>query len=283
MHHESLASFLYYVCQLLYLLHMACVTFTCKYNLAHYCTLHFRLLVLLPSYLQASQPRPPCPNVEHIRNPGDDHWREHHNLYGRESELKNLGEQIATAHVRKVSAVVSVCGIAGVGKSFLVRAFYDHFAASFESSAVVSASHPFDIMNFCQNLVDGLKPPEGDDIFPRIWRHLEEKQCLVVIDNLRCKEDWDMIEGRLILRASRTCIIVITREKTVARHCVTSDGAVCRVKGLEADAARSLFEKVHISSTFFMLAIEQIIVLFLVETMIQVNERNPMYPYPAYN
>ncbi|KAF8765583.1 hypothetical protein HU200_008401 [Digitaria exilis] len=108
---------------------------------------------------------------------------------------------------------------------------------------MVSASHPFDIMNFCQNLVDDLELPEGEDIFQRIWRHLEEKQCLVVIDNLRSKEDWDMIEGRLILRASRTCIIVITREETVARYCATSDDAVCRVKGLEADAARNLFQK----------------------------------------
>jgi hypothetical protein len=39
-----------------------------------------------------------------------------------------------------------------------------------------------------------------------------------------------------------SCIIVITREESVARHCATSADAVCRVRGLEADAARRLFQ-----------------------------------------
>ncbi|RCV39004.1 hypothetical protein SETIT_8G187600v2 [Setaria italica] len=197
----------------------------------------------LPRKHQHTRRKPPCPDVQIFRLPPPDHWEQHHNLYGRESEIKILGTQITSAHARKVSAVISVCGIAGVGKSFLVRAYFDHFAACFGSSAVVSASRPFDIMNFCQDLVDDLKPPEGEDIFHRIWKHLEEKQCLIIIDDLRSKEDWDLIEGKLILRASKSCIIVITREESVARHCATSDHAVCRVKGLEAEAARSLFEK----------------------------------------
>ena len=266
----------------------------------------------VPSYhLQGSERMKPCKLTEQVtglRDPGSDHWQEHHHLFGRAPEIKKLGGRINTAYVRKVSEVISVFGIAGVGKSFLVGAFYDHFAERFDSCAVISASHPFDIMNFCQKLAHDLEAPKGkpgrraaaaaaaaqsshsaaghgrspaawlpaaasrllqlggqllggaqqtpqlqqqqpststQDIYHRIWKHLEEKQCLVVIDDLRSKEDWDLIEAKLILRTSKSCIIVITREESVARHCATSDDAVCRVKGLEADAARSLFEKVR--------------------------------------
>lgn len=189
--------------------------------------------------------------IRGLRNPTPEHWQDHHHLFGRASEIKKIGEHIAEGYVRKINKVVSVCGIAGVGKSFLVGAFYDHFVGRFDGHAFVSASHPFDILNFCQNLVRDLNPPQGQDIYLMIWKHLEEKQCLVVIDDLRSKDDWDLIEGKLILRGSRSCIIVITREESVARHCTTSDNAVCRVEGLEADAARKLFEKVCYQLIFY--------------------------------
>ncbi|CAO2144723.1 unnamed protein product, partial [Urochloa humidicola] len=154
-----------------------------------------------------------------------------------------LRGQISIAHQRRAGTVISLWGMAGVGKSFLVGALYDHFADTFDSCAVVSAARPFDIKNLCQNLVNDLKAVEGEDIFLRCWKHLEENWCLVVIDGLRSNEDWDLIEGNLISGASRSCIIVITREESVARHCAKSDDAVCCVQGLEADAARDLFEK----------------------------------------
>jgi hypothetical protein len=175
----------------------------------------------------------------------DEHWQTEHHLFGRESELKKLEGQIGIAYRRRAGTVISVWGMAGVGKSFLVEALYNHFAETFESSAVVSATHPFDIKHLCQDLVQDLKPVQGEDIFARCWKYMEERWCLVVIDGLRSTEDWDLIESNLISGASRSCIIVITREESVARYCAKSDNALCRIHGLEAEAARLLFEKVY--------------------------------------
>ncbi|CAO2142351.1 unnamed protein product [Urochloa humidicola] len=199
----------------------------------------------LPKNPQGSE-RKKCKKMDIRGLPGDklaEHWREVHNLLGRESELMKLQGQLSIAHQRRAGTVISLWGMAGVGKSFLVGALYDHFADTFDGCAVVSAARPFDIKNLCQNLVNDLKAVEGEDIFLRCWKHLEENWCLVVIDGLRSNEDWDLIEGNLISGASRSCFIVITGEESVARHCAKSDDAVCCVQGLEADAARDLFEK----------------------------------------
>lgn len=175
------------------------------------------------------------------------HWVEKHYLLGRDSELKKLSQQLAINYDERI-IVLSVFGIVGVGKSFLVEAFCNHYVGAFKSCAMVNAPHPFDIMKFCQNLFLCFKlttTGEDEDIFLLCWKHLEEHQCLLVIDGLRSKEDWDLIEANLISRASKSCIIVVTREESVARHCAMSDDAVCNVKGLEAGAALRLFEKVR--------------------------------------
>ena len=152
--------------------------------------------------------------------------------------------------------VVSVCGIAGVGKSFLVKTlFNDRASPAWRfTNAWVSAPHPFDIVDLCKGIyqftADGdiyhYPPSEGEDIVLAWWDLLEreELQWLLVIDDLQSKEDWDLIRVNLISKASKSCIIVITREETVARHCATSDDAVCILKGLEDKTALRLFEEV---------------------------------------
>ncbi|KAF8748650.1 hypothetical protein HU200_012869 [Digitaria exilis] len=93
----------------------------------------------LPEKRQDINPKPSCLSRRDrnrgLSNPGDDHWKERHDLFGRSSEINKLVEQIATAYARKLSVVISVFGIAGVGKSFLVEAFYNHFTGIFDSHA----------------------------------------------------------------------------------------------------------------------------------------------------
>lgn len=143
--------------------------------------------------------------------------------------------------------MISVCGIAGVGKSFLVECVFNHFKDSFQKAAMVSAPHPFDIKVFCQILFRSFNTKimdEAEDILVQCLKLLKEFTCLVVIDDLRSIEDWDLIKANLLLRTSGSCIIVITRKEIVARHCATTEEALCSVKALEADASLRLFQKV---------------------------------------
>nr|CAB3490305.1 unnamed protein product [Digitaria exilis] len=189
-----------------------------------------------------------CESVrdEDSKNWQEKHWQEKHSLFGRNSELNKLFQQLVINYGERL-IVMSVCGIVGVGKSFLFQAFCNHHASknAFMFRAKVNAPHPFDIMNFCRNLVLCFKLPSPDDetLIVLCWKHLEENQCLLVIDALWSKEDWDLIEANLISRDSKSCIIVITRDESIARHCAMSEDAMCNVQGLEADAALRLFEK----------------------------------------
>jgi len=177
-------------------------------------------------------------------------------LIAHDSEAKKLADQIKLALSGEAHRVVSVCGIAGVGKSFLVKTLFNDRASPVWrfTNAWVSAPHPFDIVDLCKGIyqftADGdiyhYPPSEGEDIVLAWWDLLEreELQWLLVIDDLQSKEDWDLIRANLISKASKSCIIVITREETVARHCATSDDAVCILKGLEDKTALRLFEEV---------------------------------------
>ncbi|XP_066338409.1 disease resistance protein RPM1-like [Miscanthus floridulus] len=172
-----------------------------------------------------------------------------------EPEAKKLKEQLNLALTSEAHRVVSVCGIAGVGKSFLVKSLFNDPqspAWKFMMNCWVNAPHPFDIVDMCTSIygftTDGSiilqpTPAEGEDILRSYWGLLEE-QWLLVIDDLGSMEDWDVIKANLISRATKSCITVITRDESVARHCATSDDAVCILKGLEADKALCLFEEV---------------------------------------
>lgn len=201
--------------------------------------------------LQGTAPRPlgkedpPCPP-----------------LMAHKLEANKLIEQIKLALTSEAHRVVSVCGIAGVGKSFLVKNLFndpESPAWKFMMNGWVNAPHPFDIVDMCISIYgftsDGTikhyPPGEGEDIVLSWWELLELRQWLLVIDDLESMEDWDVIKANLISRATKSCIIVITRDESVARHCASSDDAVCVLKGLEDDMAVCLFEEVRPQSSDF--------------------------------
>jgi hypothetical protein len=67
-----------------------------------------------------------------------------------------------------------------------------------------------------------------------------------IIDGVRSNQDWDWINSNLIKYGdSRSCIITISSEESVAKHCAVSyiDG-VYNVKGLHAAATVEFFQKV---------------------------------------
>ena len=73
---------------------------------------------------------------------------------------------------------------------------------------------------------------------------LSTRRCIVVIDGLQSIQEWDLIQSSLVSRhsKSRTVIIVITTEASIATYYADKEELVFNVKTLEADAAFDLFE-----------------------------------------
>jgi hypothetical protein len=76
----------------------------------------------------------------------------------------------------------------------------------------------------------------GSDLTQECCRFLSGEDCLVVINGLQSKDDWDSIRAAFLSEPIRGCIIVIASEESVATHCVDEeDGALSIKKDLEAD------------------------------------------------
>lgn len=173
------------------------------------------------------------------------HWEYNFVLIGRDLELRKLDHQITGTHHRNTFHVVCVLGLPGVGKSALVRTVFYRVVLrrTFDKYVWVNVSHPFSITDFSRcvlmhMLSESFKVEEPIEECKNL---LQKYHCLVVVDGLRSKEDWDMIKG--ISVHSRSCIVVITREESVANHCTPSD-LVCNIEGLKHDAGLHLFQTV---------------------------------------
>ncbi|KAF8713468.1 hypothetical protein HU200_028245 [Digitaria exilis] len=165
--------------------------------------------------------------------------------------------------VRK-HGVTSVWGIAGLGKSSLVRSEYygTLFAApgEFTKYSWVDVPNPFDLVEFARRLFlyfhsdDNQKRKtaaismveEGQDPIQGCRKLLGAGKCLIVIDDVRSAEDWDMIRDTFLSYLSNdSSMVVITSKAAVGRRCVNNDeSSMIHINGLDADTAFRLFHEV---------------------------------------
>lgn len=194
-------------------------------------------------------------------------------LVGRDSEVTKLDDLILKDHM-DIPRVVYVWGMAGVGKSVLVKTIYRRWAH--EKYAWVNVSYPFQLMDFCRSILFNMLSGayRVTDPIQECRKLLHKDRCLLVIDGLHTKKDWDIIYTKLIREpsdwdmklihgssdphdkyGSRLSCIVITTEEQVARHAVASHDAVCNVPVLKDDGALDLFRQVCLLAlvTFFFL------------------------------
>ncbi|CAO2149687.1 unnamed protein product [Urochloa humidicola] len=180
-------------------------------------------------------------------------WK--YGLLGRDSEVDVLFEQI------REGRLISLWGMPGVGKSGLVWDIYCKRQTSDKlwKHAWVSVSYPFNPTDFSRSLLLNLQSKStssketysntnlAKDPIQECPNLLHKYVYLVVIDGLQSKEDWDWIKSNLIgSGGSRSCIITITSDESIAKHCAVSsnDAVVHNIKGVEADAALEVFKKV---------------------------------------
>lgn len=175
-------------------------------------------------------------------------WMDQSTLVGRESQMNELRKYQTTARFKDWQ-VMSVWGIAGVGKSDLVKnLYYERMLKEdpmFDKYGWVHVSHPFNLRDFSRNLLlDFHSDAVGiRDPIQECHKLLKEHQCLVVIDDLQSVEEWDLIRPALVSRHSKSVIIVITTDEKIATYCADDEEVVFNVKCLEAEASFDLFKK----------------------------------------
>ncbi|KAM0887043.1 hypothetical protein ACQ4PT_029327 [Festuca glaucescens] len=167
--------------------------------------------------------------------------------------------------------VISLWGIAGVGKSALVRNIYEdrmnrmvfYCSETQRKYSWVDVPHPFRLMEFSRRLLLGFYSKdlhaqetaavgimEGQDTIQECCHLLQQYVCVIVIDGLRSTHDWDSIKAVFLSEPTQSSrIIVITTEQTVATHCAPDKRRVHNIKGLDAKDALRLFKEDDCEST----------------------------------
>jgi len=173
-------------------------------------------------------------------------WLEANKLVGRWADIEYIGDNSAR--------VQPVFGIAGVGKSYIVRHVYSKKVIDEKKQFVkfgwVEVSHPFNMRDFSWSLLLDLHSgslQNGSisrmrDPIQECRELLKKHTCLIVIDGLQSKEEWDLIKDGLAINHDQTQsrIIVIANEESVASYCSPN---WWNVEGLEQDDAFKLFEQ----------------------------------------
>ncbi|KAG2611409.1 disease resistance protein Pik-2-like [Panicum virgatum] len=171
-------------------------------------------------------------------------WLEEFEIFGRQADIWYLNDNYRS--------VRPVYGIAGVGKSYIVKHVYckQVIAGSFQKYGWVDVSHPFNVRDFSWSLLLDLHSgslQHGSmlrikDPIQDCRELLRQHECLIVIDGLGSTEEWDLIKAALVFEHNkRHRIIVITQEESVAKYC--SKNNRWNVEGLKIEDAYDLFTK----------------------------------------
>ncbi|KAL6885541.1 hypothetical protein ACP4OV_010320 [Aristida adscensionis] len=193
-------------------------------------------------------------------------WLANNELFGRqETDLRWLawhayGRRGTYPRRETYPHVVSVWGMSGVGKSYLIQHFYRKQRHSWGREykfGWVDVSRPFHVRDFCRSLHSQLNPaPQMSTIKDPIQecreylQRTENHSYFIVIDGLQRTQDWESIKPIFELNTSSSnnskpnVVIIITNEESVASYCSKEEGRVWNVKGLEVGHAIELFKKV---------------------------------------
>lgn len=137
--------------------------------------------------------------------------------------------------------MISVWGMGGIGKTTLVREVYQSpkLSGLFEKRAWATIMRPFN----CSHLIKSLVVQLGDGTETVLTKLLQGKRYLIVLDDVWFVDEWDAIRSHL-LETAGSCIIVTTRQESIAQHCSKKESDnIHMLKILQSDDARELFTK----------------------------------------
>ncbi|KAL5539802.1 hypothetical protein UlMin_044296 [Ulmus minor] len=173
-----------------------------------------------------------------------------HDFVGFGKNIKELVEHLTNP----ASGVVSICGMGGLGKTTLAREVYrrSEVKTHFNCFAWVYVSQQFQPKEILEEILFHLLSPAGNRrkeikamsksaLVTELHQELEEKKCLVVLDDVWTIDAWDILKAAF---SENTKILITTRIKDVAEHAKQErSGFVCEPEHLNGEESWELLEK----------------------------------------
>ena len=150
-------------------------------------------------------------------------------VVGFEGPIQTLKKWLTEG--RKERTVISIVGMAGLGKTTLGKQVFDTVDKHFECHAVVTVSRPYDVLRFLRELTKKLyreskeEPPrdvatmDRMSLIEEIRNRLCNKRYVVFFDDVWEEKFWDDIESALIDNKNGSRILITTRVEKVVDFC----------------------------------------------------------------
>ena len=191
-------------------------------------------------------------------------------LIGRQEEKSKMVELICNQSNQSTQdlLVISVWGMGGVGKTTLVKDVYESqkVIGMFEKRACITVMRPFILKEFLKGLIVQLSVQSssekkkgamdfghstrntvammGDEaLIKELARLLEGNKCLIVLDDVSSRAEWDHIIQSFPKLDRSCCILVTTREESIAKHCSQKQENIYKLNVLEYKDAQDLFAR----------------------------------------
>ncbi|KAF8013821.1 hypothetical protein BT93_I1623 [Corymbia citriodora subsp. variegata] len=146
-------------------------------------------------------------------------------VVGRDNSIEVLVKELQDG---KQHRVVSIWGMGGLGKTTLAKKVFGHdevksYYNGFAWACVAQGCPTRDILvGIFRKLIphqrDTVMEMRDDELCETLYKIQQEKRCIVVLDDIWTKEDWDVIRAAFPIENTRSKLLITTRNREVAKY-----------------------------------------------------------------
>ncbi|TMW91269.1 hypothetical protein EJD97_014554 [Solanum chilense] len=173
-------------------------------------------------------------------------------MEGYNEERKNMVERLTKSSGANKLQVVSVVGMAGIGKTTFTKTilFDNYIKRIFHIRGWITVSNNYDLKKLLQLLLHDVIKMEGKNyaemdigqLASHVKLGLQGQRYLIVVDDIWSNQDWDTISHWFPDCGNKSRILLTSRDNKVGEYAATNpkDGLVL-MRPLTQDESRNLF------------------------------------------
>ena len=154
-----------------------------------------------------------------------------HEVVGLEGPTQTLKKWLTLTQGREERTVISIVGMAGLGKTTLSKQVFDRVRTDFECHALITVSRSYTVEELLRTMTNELCKERKEDpprdvstmnqlsLIKEVRNRLRNKRYVVLFDDVWNETFWDDVELAMIDDKNGSRIIITTREEKVAEFC----------------------------------------------------------------